>query len=657
MAPIPYRELVEQYGSAERIPDLELYRYITDPIIKKDLLKRYSENPTKFYETALVQDVRRRSKQNLFWLHKYFLWPSSFSGVGKPIEHSKVTEETHRVLCDFFVKKDDSRPFDEQDNEFKTRMVLYPRGSFKSTTDVSDCVQWILNFPDIRILYLTATDPMAEGFVDETKGHFVIRHDDPSPMNIFFPEFCLDEKKLGASGEFTCPLWAKKQVKRKEPTIMARGIGSAMAGLHFEVAKVDDVVNEENSASELMCNKIIHAVDTNLKMVMPYGFIDFLGTRYSDDDYYGVWIEKNNVGPVEIISGLDRPEKRPWTITINRENKSKLLLGTGWKLKPEAEEQLLKGILTEEKLGEEHYYILFPENLPFSELRRQQRHNERVFEAQINQNPRPRTRVAFDRPLLLRHTVPYNQLPLCGPIVVTWDFAFSEKKKRDYSTAAVGIYNDKGQLFIIDLIRQRFNHTSLAQAVVDLAQKWRPHIYAIENASGSKFLEPTILVEAHRRGNPEILKIVAGIDWFTPENNKDAKRQRMASMHPWLVNDRLFFASHLPHLETLYDEFERCLSSHKRDDIPDVISQQMRYAPRVQIMIAKNEVPMGVSKEDAANNIIFGHYGDDGPIPSDAWGQPYYGPATDLTEPLKDEEPPQPMSNGMDPILGSGLIG
>src|ERR1017187_3484027 len=59
----------------------------------------------------------------------------------------------------------------------------------------------------------------------------------------------------------------------------------------------------------------------------------------------------------------------------------------------------------------------------------------------------------------------------------------------------------------------------------------------------------------------------------------DAKRLRMAAIHPWLELGRLKFASHLPYLQNLYTEFKKCLTSKGHDDIPDVISRQLKYAP------------------------------------------------------------------------------
>src|SRR5258708_35351061 len=93
--------------------------------------------------------------------------------------------------------------------------------------------------------------------------------------------------------------------------------------------------------------------------------------------------------------------------------------------------------------------------------------DELTCEGQYNQNPRALAVTTFDRPLLLRHTVPFMELPLQGPVSITWDFAFSKKTGSDYSTASVAIYNDTRKLFIIDLLRARYKPMKLAIAVAD----------------------------------------------------------------------------------------------------------------------------------------------------------------------------------------------
>lgn len=632
------------------IPDVDFYAFITQQEFRDDARNLLKLGLEKYLEQMSRSDVflegRRRAEQDSYFLTRYFTWETNPESSGKTFADNMICEHVHLPLCKMFVKKDKTKSVAEQDTVCKERYILYPRGSFKSTTDVADCVQWILNFPDIRILFLTAADDLAVGFVDETKGHFIERLDDPTLMNIFFPEFCLTEKEMGKETEFqfTCPVWRRQGLRRKEATVMAMSVTSTLSGFHFEVVKADDPVSNRNSESDEQCKKVTKQLNVSVrKMLRPFGYFDGIGTRYADEDYWGEVLEKN-VGDLRKTSGPN------WDHIENLTTGSKILIGRAWELKTDAKQGLENGTLTSDKLTVEHYHLLFPEVLTFSFLRQEQARDESSFEGQYNQNPRPASATPFTRTLLLKSTVSFQEMPFKGPTSQTWDFAFSKKKGRDYSTGSCAIWNEKGVAFINDLVRGRFHHNDLAKAVVDFARKWHPFIIGIEDAAGSRFLEFAIQDEARKTGDLQVIGVCNRIDWVVPDNQKDAKKMRMASLHPWLINDRMKFASHLAHLEALYSEFERCLTSHHHDDIPDVISRQAKYAPQMAQIIEKNDIQTW-SQADASYNLLFEEN-------CDAFGRPGMGGPPQSIDPTPEEDGPEPYTQpGFDPILGGGLSG
>lgn len=590
----------------------------------------YENLKTLLPNTELGKEVRTRAKRDLYFLSKYLI---GFDNK----KNDMIVDHVHQRVCDLFVQKDDSKSIADQD-ERKERLLLYPRGALKSRFDMCDAAQWMLNFPNIRILFLTAADDLAVGFVDVVKSFFIVKADEPSFMNMFFPDFCVPEKKavLGNAFEFTCP---KRTLDQAEPTIKAGSVVSTMAGFHFDVMKADDAVSEKNSENDDQCIKVTNKIDKMRNMLMAYGYFDRIGTRYHEVDNYGHTLETGLVGDVERKSGPC------WELIDVKSSGLRILIGRAIVLNPGNENK------TYDEAGEEGCSLLYPEYMNFKWLMNKYHNNEVVFEGQQNQNPRPKSHITFDRPLMMAHTIPFKELPVNGPIAITWDFAFSQKKGRDYSSAAVGIWNDKGQLYILDLVRAKFNHTTLAKAIVDLAQHWHPLIIGVEDAAGSKFLEPTIINEARQRNLPDVLAVCSRIDWFTPDQQKEAKKSRMAALHPWLTNNMLYFAAHLPYLEILYSEFEKCLVSHHHDDIPDVISQLPRYAPRMNQLIEKKEI-VTMSRDDAAFNLMF----QEG---TDPFGRLGMGFVPQSITPAFIDEGPIPMTphGDLPPILGSGLCG
>jgi len=643
-----YEQLLNQFIFPSEIPHDLLYDSLLAS--REDLANRLRGLGTEaILQMPVVQEVRRRCKSDLFWMARYFTWETNPVGADRPVSENLITEEEYRIVCDFFVRKDDRKTITEQDT-IKNRLLLWPRGGFKSTIDVVDVVQWILNFPDIRILFLTGADDLATGFVKETKGHFTVQTDSlPTLMGLFFPEFCIPEDQRENEFQFTCPAWALKKLKRKEPTVLASSVGSTKSGWHFEVIKGDDPVTDKNTESPEQCAKISKQLSLSKKLLRPGGYYnDYIGTRYDDEDHYGVMLEKN-VGDVKTFS------KPCVTLMENATTATKILIGRGIVIKQEIAAKLLaEGKKVEyPEAGEEGCDLLIPNVMGFSWLMQQYRENEDTFEGQINQNPRPTSSTTFERKDLVAATVRFDQMPWVGaPISQTWDFAYSVRKGRDFTTGSSAMWNDKGCAFVYDLIRQRFKPNDQAQAVVDFARKAGPALFiiGIEDASGSQNLQSATTEKARQTGNEHVLAVCSRIHWIPPEHAVDAKRTRMATMHPPLMEGRLKFANYIPFLEELYKEFERCMTSKSaRNDIPDVISQQLQYASRVMRTVDKDKISTWTPGE-ADWNMVF----EEG----DAFGRPGMGtppPMVDIkSEPELGSEQCIP---GMPNVLGGGLIG
>ncbi len=657
-----FKTLSEKYGEASKIPHDDLYGYLESNY--EDIVNSFRESGADAVANSpLGKEVVRRCEQDLLWLAGYFLWSTNPEGAGNDHKNNAIVDETHGRICRFFVQKDKTKALADQDRDIKTRELLWPRGGMKSTLGIAEAVQWILNFPQIRICFLTATDLLALGLVDELKSHLVIREETPSFMNIFFSSFCVEEKDFVASQGYRCPVWYSKNqgTKRKESTVNAISIGSNISGRHYEVMIADDVVSNDNATSVEQCAKIAKDFAINKKTLRPWGYVYKIGTRYLDDDMYGIDIEKLNVGDVVITTDGSCVE-----VLTNKTLKTSILIGRAIVIKPEVR----KRIEDEGKqanyieAGEEGCDLLLPRVLDYSKLVMEWRDDEYVAECQYNQSPRIQTATAFDLPLLQRNTIPVSEMPLRGPISQTWDFAFSRKKDRDFSVCSTVIWDERGGMVVIDLIRQRFTPLDLAKAVVSSARKWRPFVIGIENAAGSDLIEPTIISEALKTGDPNVIQVCSKIDWIKPAKEDGAKQTRMAAMHPYLVENRLRFVSHLPYLKELYSEFQKCLIyKQTKNDIPDSISRHRPYAPRTSKMlsiaglpgakpIGPQMTPMPVTKAQADYNLLYGPWITESEMPSDAFGRLGMG---EIPQPLVDLEPKEPEPVPKQHMFSDGL--
>lgn len=123
---------------------------------------------------------------------------------------------------------------------YKYKMVLWPRGSFKSSVfDVAYVCWLIAQDPNIRILVASETGKQARKFVAQAMGII--------DSQWFKERFGVHRGKKWkeGTGEFYSALRTKQSIK--EPTLIAAGVGEVWTGSHWDLVIMDDVIGKENS--------------------------------------------------------------------------------------------------------------------------------------------------------------------------------------------------------------------------------------------------------------------------------------------------------------------------------------------------------------------------------------------------------------------------
>jgi hypothetical protein len=161
----------------------------------------------------------------------------------------------------------------------KRSLVLAPRDSGKSSMcDYTKIIYEILRNPNVRIVLVSKTQLQAEGFLREIKNHFET-----------------NTKLKDVFGDLIGKKWDAKEIvikgrtsKAKESTVTAIGVGSALVGKHFDIIVGDDLVDEENSRTELQRERLRTWFYQSLyKTLEPEGEIHLIGTRYHYLDFWG----------------------------------------------------------------------------------------------------------------------------------------------------------------------------------------------------------------------------------------------------------------------------------------------------------------------------------------------------------------------------------
>lgn len=478
---------------------------------------------------------RNKAQTDLFWLCNILGYKDL---RGKRV-WNEIEIDTHQEICDFFVKKDPSfktfKEFAESVKETHDRLLLVPRGGFKSTIHIADLVQWIVCFPDITALILTGKYSLASDFVGELSRHFTLS-EDGSPLvmldqrislfQVLFPEHCIDPANAKLN-EFTTNA---RRANIKEPTVSAAGIEQNLSGLHFDLLDLDDVVTNENSLTQTRLQAVNKQVNVNKALMNPYGFFTKIGTWYDVADTYGVDIKQE----AELAADGQEPS-------------IKMLIRAALWLKPEA---VAKG-LTDDTAKEEDYVLWFPERLSYSFLMTQKRKDQESYAIKYLNNPLLAHQVKFPRELMISRTVDAPPDALMGTIFEAWDLGYSEKHNAKYTVGMAGLFTAYG-IYIVDMERGRFGEYELPEIMATFAHKWKPRRVAVEDSMGAKWLKRGIdeTLSRLRTNVPfEFISLGQG----KKSKSKEVKAKGASNL---LGSGQLFFCKTIAGLADIYNELE-----------------------------------------------------------------------------------------------------
>lgn len=497
----------------------------------------------------------RNGQTDLFWLSVELL-------------DLALVDEVHRPITDdFFVKKN---PYIEAKNwrqavakqsTVKNRLLLYPRGTFKSTIDMADAVQWVVCFPNIRIIYMTAEETLANDFVRQVKHYFQI------PENTLMTRFqmlyfshCVPAKRKEADDQFLSPARTEKQ---PQPTLLALSLGMSTAGKHADVAKHDDCVSNKNSGPKATPEQrkvVADEIKSARPLVDLYGYRDYVGTYWDSSDAY--------VSLEETIADL------------------KVLKSPAWEVKPSARKKQIH------ELEEDDVTLLFPVDrfdvprLSFKALMAEYKVDAFIFSCQYLLNPTLTKTVKFTDQMFRKQIIPSSEFPQDGSyfLVNVWDLAATDGKKSDRSCGMIAKFTiagpQAGRMFICAIVRDRWSKSDLPFQIANQANRWKPlRTLGIEKPPAHDFLENDIVRALQKVGYADC----PPIEWIPVENTKGAKNERAAETEILLVNNLLFFSAEIPEdvmNEVIKEHVNFKAGTNRKDDSVDTLARLARYLPK-----------------------------------------------------------------------------
>ena len=465
------------------------------------------------------------------------------------------------------VKNAIAGQFESSDGQsIRQRLLMSSRSSYKSSYNLIDLLSWVLVFGgDIRILMVSATQPLSRGFLKKFKSYWTVKNPNaPTLFQQLFPEFMLHSGETGQEKSFVSPM---RRLDLIQPTLFSSSLESeGLAGERCDLLVFEDVAEISNSSTPEMREKTLLKFDMLRELLEPFGGLQVVGTPFAPGDIYSVMLE--------------REEQRD-------EKKLLVQINPCWWVKP--------GVIKlpyDQTLTEDEVILMFPERLKFRELKDKLRENTNVFRQQSLcmwvPDEEEGLRVHFDEDLLKAHVRPvgyFNPLPRILRVLAV-DVAFSVSRYADFSAITTLDFlkdtsTDRNIVVVQDLVMDRFRPSDLGLQVVLAIQKHRPDRVLIERVGAWESLQSEI--QKHAAVRSVALPFIYWKPTTIGGTNLKSKAARIKAIEPLLARDQFWLTNAPGWTDSLIQQFVRFdgvtkSNSSRKDDGPDACALAIEMA-------------------------------------------------------------------------------
>lgn len=516
-------------ATASRAPTVDT---IESPTVKPKAKRKYKprlskQNGANRSESYLMcSEAGERGKRDL-----WFLASTVMSRV-----YPDLVERLHQPMCDFFVHKDPKKDWLVQDCQLKKRLLLLPRGHFKTTLNLIDTIQWMLVIPNITICLFSGTEPLTARMVDEIKQHFLMNGEFRDLYRQWLPQKAVSS--FGEKGQFTLP--CRGQIRR-EPTLSVTTLKSTRAGAHFDIMKFDDVITEQNSKTAILNQETKRQWSTTVPLLNPGGYTDVIGTLYTYDCFYQQILEKPQGWQTMVAGALRRHPDAPL-------------------FRPEA------------VIFPERFCVDADEDSTKQNLQQIWRDDPELFAAQYMNDPQSMAADQFSMHRLRSHVCERADIPTAVNLFMVWDLAYATREHSDYSAGVLAGYSSNGTLYVIDVVRGRYRPNEIILKIIECYRKWPVRRVGIEKDQATTMLMPGLEMKQREMFGCSRIPI----DLIPVHFGGMRPVQQIMAMGPLLEQNKLWFASSCTDLEELFREFSRFPKYH-HDDICRAVSLAAFY--------------------------------------------------------------------------------
>ena len=315
-------------------------------------------------------------------------------------------------------------------------------------------------------------------------------------------------------------------------------VGKSPIGRHAHIVGLDDIINPEESESELLREKAVRFMNEGVSQRV----VDRLNTpillimqRLHVNDPTGYLIEK-----MKLLGKKIKLIVLPADDSLDNIFPSKL--------------HLLY------KMGKNNSKLLDPVRLS----------DKAIDNAKIDLGDRGSAGQLFQSPMAAGGNIikldsikPFTELPSIRPISIiqSWDTAFKKGETSSYNCCGTW-YEFPHGYYLVDMYCERLNFPELKKMVVALASEWSPHKVLVENkATGSPVMQE---LGAETRIN------------FVSINPQGDKPQRAHACSPAFDSGNVYILGNAPWTNLFMTEITM-FPNGKIDDIMDMTSQYLNH--------------------------------------------------------------------------------
>jgi hypothetical protein len=444
-------------------------------------------------------------------------------------------------------------PMDQLDTQKKKTMILWSRGHAKTTCLRVWMLQFILNYPKVRICYLSGSDNLAKLQLAALKRHF---EEPTEAMLELFPEFCLRSFQnkasgnwkdvpavLGNSEQFSVP--GRVGTSAAEPTFKISTNRSVKSGGHFDLLCGDDLVNDQNYQNETQLERTHQGYLDICPLLDPTGYLVLTGTRYSfGDTYEKIQETAKSLGD---LSNWHASVRNCWSAGIctclHAHIFHDIHIAGSPCVWPGCS---CKGFTCDAALtaSTPNSDVMFPltkkrDGSPFgfTKLYLDQQAaaiGESNFANQYLLSPLAASAQQFSESMLKAQTISDASLmpPLNTPTYIVGDPAFTAGSGDETVFFVFSIY--RGAYWVRDCVAGHWGANDLCKNLITLIRLYRPAQVFLEGSSNTDALKN--LLEISKPSDMGPLPII----WTPASNRKDAKMLRIGSAQAYFINQRVW---------------------------------------------------------------------------------------------------------------------